>query len=113
MELFAKAKALQVADAGLWIKLALCLYDNKKYPQALTAFERVSGLVDGGQTWDFVALVWQDSILDLLARRSEALERYESALTKDNGWTPQHDQYGTTINRARVQQRIKMPFRRD
>jgi tetratricopeptide (TPR) repeat protein len=106
--LFEKARVAKTGDFRTWAKLGLALYDGEFYPEALEAFSRAAELTDGG-AW---VIVWQGHILDILGRREEALERYRKALERGKGLETQHDQYGMTINRQWVEERLRTPFRR-
>jgi tetratricopeptide (TPR) repeat protein len=90
----------------------MVLYDGGHYPEALEAFTRVEALADE-DLWSFCALVWQGHVLDLLGRREEAVLKYRQALERDTGGTVRHDQYGMKLNRAWVEQRLEVPFRRN
>jgi len=112
-ELFEKARKLGVSSADSWTKLGLCLYDDRRYPTALQAFERAAGVAGNGELWGFAANVWRGHVLDLLDRRTEAIEAYREALKRDAGATLQHGQYRLTIDRAWVEARLETPFRRE
>ena len=110
LEAYRQAGELQIADAYTQWKLALLLYDGRHYPEALDAMTREQHLAKGDL--QFGALVWQGHILDLLGRRSEAVARYEEALKMEGSPSIRHDQYNMTINKQRVEDRVKTPFER-
>lgn len=112
-DLFFMALDLEIEDVDLWVKLALMLYDGEFYEEALKAFGRVAELADEGSPWAFAALVWQGHIFDLNGEREQAVARYQAALERDTGQSVSHDQYGMTIDRAWVQERIETPFARE
>lgn len=114
IELFDKTPALNPTDQGIWLKLGLTLFDGRYYPQALDAFRRFSQLTaaEKDSVGEFVSLVWQGHLLDLLDRRDEAIQSYQDALKKDTGQTMRHDQYGMAVNRQWVEERLKTPYQR-
>ncbi len=113
VEVFTAAQEVEVQDADLWGKLGLTLYDGRHYSEALTAFGRAAEFSGEGPAWAFASVVWQGHVLDLLDRRDEAVARYQEALEKADGAAMQHGQYGMTIDRAWVEQRLKTPFTRE
>ncbi len=113
LKLFPQAQEEKLEDAGSWAKLGMTLYDGEHYAQALEAFERAVEYAHEAGTAGFVALVWQGQVLDLLGRREEAIQRYETALENDTGGTVRHDQYGLRLNRAWVLKKLRTPFRRN
>jgi tetratricopeptide (TPR) repeat protein len=114
VELFDKMQALNPTDQDIWMKLGLTLFDGRYYPQALEAFRRLSQLAAAAKdsAGEFVSLVWQGHLLDLLRRREEAVQSYKEALKKDTGQTMRHDQYGMAVNRQWVEERLKTPYHR-
>jgi tetratricopeptide (TPR) repeat protein len=112
--LFDKTPTLNPTGQGVWMKLGMALFDGRYYQQALEAFQRLSQLAaaEKDSTGEFVSLVWQGHLLDILGRRDEAVQLYKEALQKDTGQTMRHDQYGMTVNRQWVEERLKTPFQR-
>lgn len=111
--LFTKAQKVNLADALLWGKLGLTLYDGKYYLEALEAFRHSAELLEReGSEWSFVPLVWQGHILDLLDNREEAIQCYREALRGDTGLTYSYKQWGMKINRKWIDKRLKEPFKR-
>lgn len=49
---------------------------------------------------------------DLLGEREDAIRYYRLALTLDTGQTMQHSQYNMSIDRAWIEERLKIPFKR-
>jgi hypothetical protein len=60
----------------------------------------------------FAALVWEGHLLDLLGRRTEAVAAYQEALKIPGQPSMRHDQYGMTIDKKWVEERLKTPFQR-
>ena len=112
LEVFEKAQASKMSDAGRWFKLGMALYDGKYYDQALTAFEKAQAQAKDEPWRACAALVWQGHLLDLLDRRDEALRCYRQALKTSGDLNMRHDQYGIRLNREWVQRRLEEPFRR-
>ncbi len=107
LEAYTQAKSLKIEDDRTLRKLALLLYDGRYYEQALDLMKAVEN-----SEWRFAALVWQGHLLDLLGRRPEAVARYEEALKMEAPPTVRHDQYGMTIDKHWVEERLKAPFER-
>jgi serine/threonine-protein kinase len=111
LELFAPAKKLGLTDAQSWFKLGMCLHDGGYYQEGLEAFQRMEKT--GGQVpspkW---AIIWQGHMLDLLGRRKEALERYQTVLNGGGFPGVRHDQYGIVLDRRWVEERIRNPYQR-
>jgi len=111
--LYERAVKLGIKDPAILLKLALTLYDGRHYEKALDALARLAAVAKGESPHrQFVAIVWQGIVLDLLGRREEALGRYRDALALGVDLDMRHDQYKLVINRAWVEQRLKQPFHR-
>ena len=108
LEAYRQARDLKIEDAATRGKLVLMLYDGRDYEEALAAGK---GLDDATE-WRFFALVWQRHLLDLLGRRAEAEGRYQEALKMPRTPSMRHDQYGITIDKKWVEERLKAPFER-
>ena len=114
LELFKKAEQTGMADARLWFKLGMVLYDGKSYNPALGSFRHITQPeTTCCPMYKFGAYTWQGHIFDLKGRRKEALEYYKKALElegKNRGTAIRHDQLGLIINRAWVKERLSVPF---
>jgi len=114
LELFQHAKELANVGQAEWFKLGLTLYDGTHYNESLDAFGRAEKAA-GDDPSSFDCLVWQGIVLDVLNRRSEALERYRASLEvlkRDPSRRIQSDQYALLIDRAWVEARLQTPFQR-
>jgi hypothetical protein len=104
----------QLASTMAFMRTSLALYDCKRYEDALKVMEKLSEHNAKGTFAQTIALIWQGHLLDLLGRRSQAIERYQRAL--DGGidqFRMVHDQYDQMVlNRAWVETRLKVPFTR-
>jgi tetratricopeptide (TPR) repeat protein len=109
LALYRETRALKLDEQGVWIKLALTLYDSRHYQEAL---EAAAQMERGDAMYRFTGLVWQGHILDLLNRRAEAVARYTEALKVPGSPAMQHGQYKLTINKQWVEERLKTPFTR-
>lgn len=111
--LLAKAKDLELKDAGAWFKLGMTLYDGRHYAEALEAFQKTEAQSQNPQdSRAFVALVWQGHVLDLQGDRAAALQCYRAALDKPNKQGARHDQYGMVVNQRWAEERLTSPFKR-
>ncbi len=106
---FRKTSGLTIADAGFWFKLGLLLFDSGAYQEALESFGRTAALETSGVT-AFASRVWQGQMHDLLGDRTAALACYKEALKLDPGTPMTHSQWGMTIDRAWVEDRLTTPF---
>ncbi len=108
---YRKTAGLAITDARFWFKLGLLLYDSRYDKESLAAFLKTAELEKTGVT-AFAALVWQGHMNDLLRNRPAALECYKAALAIDPGTAMKHSQWGMTIDRAWVEERLRAPFAR-
>jgi tetratricopeptide (TPR) repeat protein len=108
---YRKAAGLTIEEPRFWFKLGLLLYDSGYYREGLSAFEKTFALEKTGVT-AFAALVWQGHMYDLLGDRAAALNFYKEALKIDPGLSMSHSQWGMTIDRAWVEDRLATPFTR-
>lgn len=89
------------------------MYDGEYYKEALEAFQNVPVRAQDDSSLACAGLVWQGHLLDLLARRDEALRCYNEALKTSDSLNMRHDQYGIRLSRQWVQERLEEPFRRE
>jgi len=106
---YRKTAGLAIEDASFWFKLGLLLYDSGYNRESLAAFEKTAALEKTGVT-AFAALVWQGHMKDLLGDRPAALACYKEALKIDPGTPMIHSQWGMTVDRAWVEDRLASPF---
>lgn len=106
---FRKTSGLTIADAGFWFKLGLLLFDSGDDREALESFGRTAAVETSGVT-AFASRVWQGHMHDLLGDRAAALACYKEALKLDPGMPMTHSQWGMTIDRAWVEDRLATPF---
>jgi tetratricopeptide (TPR) repeat protein len=107
--IYEKTRELTISDPNFWLKLGLLLFDGGNYPQSFRAFEEIRSL-DSPPLLKFAALVWMGQLRDLQGQRDEALEDYRDALKEDPGIAMRHSQYGMTIDRRWVEERLRTPF---
>jgi tetratricopeptide (TPR) repeat protein len=108
---YRKTAGLAIDDSHFWFKLGLLLYDSGYDRESLEAFGRTAALEKTGVT-AFAARVWQGHMSDLLGKRAAALDFYREALKLDPGTAMRHSQWGMTIDRAWVEERLAVPFAR-
>lgn len=106
---YGKTAGLAIEDSGFWFKLGLLLYDSGDDRESLAAFAKTAVLEKTGVT-AFAARVWQGHMNDLLGNRAAALDFYREALKLDPGSAMRHSQWGMTIDRAWVEERLSVPF---
>jgi len=109
LDVYRKAAGLTIGDSGFWFKLGLLLFDSGRYREALGSFTKTAGLETAGVT-AFAARVWQGHMNDLLGNRVAAIACYKEALKLDPGVPMQHSQWGMTIDRNWVEERLSAPF---
>jgi tetratricopeptide (TPR) repeat protein len=107
--IYRKAAGLPIEESGFWFKLGLLLYDSGYHQESLAAFTKTAALEKTGVT-AFAARVWQGHMNDLLGNRAAALDFYKEALKIDPGLAMTHSQWGMTIDRAWVEERLVTPF---
>lgn len=110
LEFFKGPGTAAVKTPSVWFKLGLLLFDGGSYPQSLEAFRKCRDLSTAKGDL-FGALVWMGNINDLLGNREAAVSCYTEALKNDPGRALKHDQYGLRLNKAWVEERIKIPFK--
>jgi tetratricopeptide (TPR) repeat protein len=106
---YRKTAGLGIEEPGFWFKLGLLLFDSGDNREALAAFGKTAGLEKTGVT-AFAARVWEGHMSDLLKDRAAALSFYKEALKIDPGMAMTHSQWGMTIDRAWVEERLSTPF---
>lgn len=96
--------------------LGLCLYDAKKYAEAIKAFEGASGLFDAEteKNWKAWSYIWIGHIHDLERRRDRAITNYQKAIDLGSRERITFDQYGIDADALSwANERLKVPYRRD
>ncbi len=125
-ELLGAAKAVGLRHADLWFKLGMGLYHAGLNEEALEAFAwPLPGEVPWVAAGDpgfrsenrmrILLCVWQGHVLDVLARRAEALEAYRAALSLSasiGGFRIRQDHYRLVIDPDWIQTRLETPFSR-
>ncbi len=109
LAVYRKTAGLAIGDSGFWFKLGLLLFDSGRYREALGSFTKTAALETTGVT-AFAARVWEGHMNDLLGDREAALARYREAIKVDPGVPMQHSQWGMTIDREWVEERLAAPF---
>jgi tetratricopeptide (TPR) repeat protein len=109
LRIFRLPEAQKIDDADLLLKLGMTLFDGAYYTDSLEAFTRITKL-NPPKLLHFNALVWMGHDEDMLSEREKAIADYREALNYDTGDSMQHSQYGMTINRQWVEERLKTPF---
>jgi hypothetical protein len=112
LRLMPRARELHVSTSRPWRRLGLMLYDAKHYPEALECFKKaVETTTD--KDYQFLALVWQGQLLDLMGQRDAAIEAYKAAQATGSQEVFRHDQYKLQVDQKLVQERLQTPFKRE
>lgn len=108
LEVYRAPEWRKIEDPGARFRLALVLYGGRSYAESLDVMKTLDSDADRR----FAVRVWEGLLLDLLGRRSEALAAYEDARKQPGEPTIRHDQWGMTLTKAWVEERLKTPFAR-
>jgi hypothetical protein len=112
-ELTGKALEMNIQKTLFWGQLGRRLYDWKYYEEALAVFKRRAQLLEEIESpWVRSAYAWQGLILDLLGRRSDAVEAYKHALEVDTDQDFSYDGDPVTISREWLEERLTTPNER-
>ena len=108
LECLRKAKESNLADPDLWFKLGLVLFADGKYDESVYALTKATI-----PTFPlaFASMVWIGHINDLRNNREGAISWYQKALEKYPGIPVQHDQWGITIDKRWIEERLITPFK--
>ena len=109
LEVFDTIRDETIESADLWYKLGTDLYEESHLSEALSCFERVSGL-NADPVTAFAAQGWMGLLEDLAGRRAEALAHYRKALSLDTGESMDHGDLDIRIDRKWVEERLRSPF---
>lgn len=96
-------------DAHRWLTAGLKLAGAGHWEYALYALSHCQTLAAEGDT-AFLCAAWQGHMYDMLAKRSEALQKYQAALAMPPR-SVRHEQWNLVIDKAWLEQRLAEPFR--
>jgi len=114
LKIFSQIKNFETEDLDSLFKLAMCLYDGKYYEESLKAFDKSAEIGEKKyKKWYFFGSVWKGHLLDLMMQREKALACYRQALQCGYSGSMQHDQYGIKVDRAWIEERLRIPFHRN
>jgi tetratricopeptide (TPR) repeat protein len=100
-------------DPMFFLKTGFAFYDQKRYADALTAFQRIETSEEAIQDDRAVALIWQGHMLDLLGRREEAIAQYRKVADMQLESGVRHEQYGLSYEYTPyARERMNTPFAR-
>ncbi len=105
---YRKAVAGRLADSMSWFDLGLKLLGQGDNDEAAAAFARAT---DDAFVLRFASLVWMGHLRDLNDEREEAVALYRRALEAYPGFPMQHDNWGIVIDKAWIEDRIRVPFK--
>jgi tetratricopeptide (TPR) repeat protein len=102
---------------GRWdfLRLGLALYDVARYEEALDVFAEFQAWSrgQGNESLAALASIWQGHMLDLLGRRTEAMDHYREVAALDIQATWSQDQYGLEYTLSPyAAERLETPFTR-
>jgi len=103
------------SDPMAQFTLGICLYDSRKYPDAIEAFERSSELFDAeaDRAWKAWSHIWLGHVHDLEDRRERAVASYEKAIALGSVGKVRFDQYGIDADAVSwARERLKVPYSR-
>jgi len=108
IECYQKASEINLSDAQTWFSLGLKLYAGNFLEESYRSFSRAA---DSTFALTFACLVWMGHIMDLQNKRTEAMALYQEALRAWPGFPVQHDQWNMVIDKAWIEERMKVPFK--
>jgi proline iminopeptidase len=97
------------------LRVGFALYDAERYEQALSVFAKLEQRAedDGNRNRAAMALIWQGHMLDLLARRDEAVALYRRVAEMGLEDGMRHDQYDLAYEYSPyAASRVDTPFQR-
>jgi tetratricopeptide (TPR) repeat protein len=112
LRLMPRARELHVTHSQTWRHLGLMLYDAKHYPESFECFQKAFETTTD-KDYQFMALAWQGLLLDLLGRREAAIEAYKAAQANGSEQMFRHDQYKLSIDQKWIEERLRIPFKRE
>jgi len=104
------------SNAMAQFTLGICLYDARKYPDAIEAFERASELSDAeaDRAWKAWSYIWLGHVHDLEGRRAKAVESYQKAIALGSREKVRFDQYDIDADATSwARERLEVPYRRN
>lgn len=105
----------QFEDTMSLLRVGFALYDVENYEESAAVFKHMEQIAstEGDAGSACMALIWQGQMLDLLGRRTEAIEYYRRAATMNLDDTWSHGQYGMKYKLGPyARTRMEIPFER-
>lgn len=102
------------SNAMAQFTLGICLYDARKYPDAIEAFAKASELSNAeDRAWKAWSYIWLGHIHDLEGRRDKAVESYKKAIALGSREKVRFDQYGIDADATSwARERLDVPYSR-
>ena len=95
------------------LRSGMALYDVGRYDEALTVFRHMAEVASPEGIDVPIAMVWEGQMLDLLGRRQEAVNVYESVAAMNVDSEIRHDQFGMDYKPSDyARERMQQPFAR-
>ncbi len=106
---YAAVKGEPIANAAIWYQLGVDLYGAGRLEDAADCFAKADR-PDAPPIWRFGALGWLGLLDDLKGLRADALAHYRAALAIAPDRPVRHDQFGITMSRTWVEERLRTPY---
>ncbi|MGC9471447.1 MAG: hypothetical protein ACP5D1_07875 [Bacteroidales bacterium] len=108
IECYRTASEINLPDAQTWFSLGIRLFADSFHKEAFEAFSRAA---DSTFILSFASLTWMGHLKDLRKERKEAVALYRKALQAWPGFPVRHDHWNMLIDRAWIEERMKVPFK--
>lgn len=105
---YQKAVENQMLGADTWFTLGLKLFADGYNDEAFNSFYNAA---DSSFAAYFASLVWMGHLKDLKNDRKESIKLYKQAFDAYPGFPVQHDNWNIVIDKAWIEERIKVPFK--
>jgi tetratricopeptide (TPR) repeat protein len=87
----------------------MSLFDSDNLAEAADCFEKMAAADSDSR---YLGAAFGGAVEDLRGNRARALELYKKALSEDQGGSYRYSNFGTEINRAWLEARLKTPYSR-
>jgi len=101
------------SNAMAQFTLGICMFDAKKYSDAIEAFERAAEFSDAetDRAWKAWSQIWLGHVHDLEGRRDQAVASYRKAIALGSREKVRFDQYGIDADAVSwARERLEVPY---